>query len=161
MKSFRKIQDKILSLQEQTASLKRSKKWPQTFSLEMVSVARRSDAERSCLNTGDGCNRILSLNDGQRGEHAITSSQPVHQSEREEEKKRKQVQWRKRRHIHSLREEAAWSESVTVLYLVTVSSVKHTEHMLNIRHEVTQFTCWSWTRKLTWKITWTVWIWTC
>lgn len=54
--------------------------------METASGAQRSEAERSCLNTGDGCNRILSLNDGQRGEHAITSSQPVHQSEGEEEK---------------------------------------------------------------------------
>lgn len=39
---------------------------------EVVRSGRRrvqwKEAERSCLNTGDGCNRILSLNDGQRGE---------------------------------------------------------------------------------------------
>ena len=52
------------------------------FSLERV---ERSEAEWGCLNTGDGCNRILSLNDGQQAEHAIASSQLV---EREEEKNR-------------------------------------------------------------------------
>lgn len=50
-----------------------------------VETSQGSEAEWSCLNTGDGCNRIVGLNDGQRGEHAITSSQPVHQSEAEEE----------------------------------------------------------------------------
>lgn len=77
---------KILIPWDQTTSQKHSTKCPQTFSLEKASIAQRSEAERSCLNTGDGCNRILSLNDGQQGEHAITSSQPVHQSVREEEK---------------------------------------------------------------------------
>lgn len=52
----------------------------------MPAGVQRSEAEWSCLNNGDGCNRILSLNDGQRGEHVITSSQPVHQPERVEEK---------------------------------------------------------------------------
>lgn len=66
-----------------------NKKCPPTaFLLQTAPGAQTSEAERSCLNTGDECNRIVSLNDGQRGEHAITSSQPVHQSERggEEEK---------------------------------------------------------------------------
>lgn len=81
-----------------------STKCPQTFSLGTASGAGRSEAERSCLNTGDGCKRILSLNDGQRGAHAITTSQPVYQSQREEEKRREAEEKiglsRKRQHLN-------------------------------------------------------------
>lgn len=71
------------------------------LSVETGSGAQRSEAERSCLNTGDGCNGILTLNDGQRGENAITSSQPVHQSEREEEEEEKKGFLERRRPIYS------------------------------------------------------------
>lgn len=55
----------------------------------MASGTKRSQAERSCLNTADGCNRILSLSDALQGESVITSSQPTHRSERAKPSRRK------------------------------------------------------------------------
>lgn len=73
------------------------KKWKRKIrsifaqNLQSPAGTRRSEPERSCLNTGNGCNGILSLNDVQWGRRVITSSQPVYQSERgrdrEEEEK--------------------------------------------------------------------------
>lgn len=53
----------------------------------MAAGVGRSEAEWSCPNTGDGCNRILSLNDTHPGQRVITSSQLVYQPERDGGKK--------------------------------------------------------------------------